>query len=229
MAQMREWREQYGQSVRNMSTKDRPGTLPVNAYEDATVNTEMFDFSVLQRDALPCSSGQDNIEVSQRSKDAETLDMPCIAAKKGEFAAVKHGFAPKGLASKPCPFFLVQFQKDILEGDPIKRYDCLWFLEDPMPFHFTESGIENTTVVSQGILEYSIPCEDVEEGTVRLEEEWYEKTMLLALDEGDTTTTTERALIAQEEDEDVRGTDGMPTRKSTRSRKQVKDNNFVFV
>ena len=98
-----------------------------------------------------------------------------------------------------------------------------------LPFHFTESGIENTTVVSQGILEYSIPCEDVEEGTVRVEEEWYEKTMLLALDEGDATTTTERALIAQEEDEDVRGTDGMPTRKSTRSRKQVKDNNFVFV
>ena len=83
--------------------------------------------------------------------------------------------------------------------------------------------------MSQGILEYSIPCEDVEEGTVRVEEEWYEKTMLLALDEGDTTTTTERALIAQGEDEDVRGTDGMPTRKSTRFRKQVKDNNFVFV
>ena len=74
-------------------------------------------------------------------------------------------------------------------------YDCLWFLEDLLPFHFTESGIENTTVVSQGILEYSIPCEDVEEGTVRVEEEWYEKTMLLALDEGDATTTTERALI----------------------------------
>ena len=44
----------------------------------------------------------------------------------------------------------------------------------------------------------------------------------------DVATTTESALIAQEEDEDVRGTDGMPTRKSTKSRKQVKDNNFVF-
>ena len=108
-------------------------------------------------------------------------------------------------------------------------YDCLWFLDDLLPFHFTESGIANTTVVSQETLEYSIPCEDVEEGTVRVEEEWYEKTMLLALDEGDATTTTERALIAQEEDEDVRGTDGMPTRKSTRPRKQVKDDNFVFV
>ena len=74
-------------------------------------------------------------------------------------------------------------------------YDCLWFLDDLLPFHFTESGIENTTVVSQGTLEYSIPCEDVEEGTVRVEEEWYEKTMLLALDEGDTTTTKETALV----------------------------------
>ena len=164
--------------------------LPYPAYEDETVNTEMFDFSVLQRDALPFSSGQDNIEISQRSKDTETLDVPCIVPKKGEFAAVKHGFAPKGLTSKPCPFFLVQFQ----ESDPIKRYDYLWFLEDLLPFHFTESGTENTTVVSQGILEYSIPCEDVEEGTARVEEEWYEKTMLLALDEGDTTTTTEREV-----------------------------------
>ena len=41
-------------------------------------------------------------------------------------------------------------------------------------------------------------------------------------------TTTESALIAQEEDEDVHRMDGMPTRKSTRSRKRVKDNNFVF-
>ena len=43
-----------------------------------------------------------------------------------------------------------------------------------------------------------------------------------------TTTTTERALFAQEEDEDVRGMDGMPT-QSTRSKKQVKDNNVIFV
>ena len=161
----------------------------------------------------------------------------CLASQQKKeavkHATVKHGFAPQGLASKPCAFFIVQFQEDTLECDPIKRYDHLWFLEDLLPFHFTESGIENTTVVSQGILEYSIPCEDVEEVTVRVEEEWYEKTiMLLAQDEGDITTTTERerALIAQEEeDEDVCGTDGMPTRKSTRSRKQVKDNNYRIV
>ena len=82
-------------------------------------------------------------------------------SNKGEFAAFKHAFAPKGLASKPCTFFLVQFQEGILDSDPAKRYDCLWFLEDLLTYHITESGIENTTVVSQGILEYLIPCEDV--------------------------------------------------------------------
>ena len=36
-------------------------------------------------------------------------------SKKGEFAVFKHAFGPKGLASKPCPFFLVQFQEGILD------------------------------------------------------------------------------------------------------------------
>ena len=82
----------------------------------------MFDFTVLQRDALPCSNWQDKIEISQRSKDAETLDMPSIVAKKGEFAACsKNGFGPKGREKQTMSIFLFQFQGDILESDPIKR------------------------------------------------------------------------------------------------------------
>ena len=38
-------------------------------------------------------------------------------------------------------------------------------------------------------------------GTVRVHEEWYEKTMLLALDEDDTMTPTERELMAEVGDE----------------------------
>ena len=51
--------------------------------------------------------------------------------------------------------------------------------------------------------------------------------MLLALDEGDTTTTTERALIVQEEDEDVRGTNGIPTRKGLENRSRT-TTSFLF-
>ena len=33
---------------------------------------------------------------------------------------------------------------------------CLWFSEALIPFYFTDSGIENVSVLSQGILEYGI-------------------------------------------------------------------------
>ena len=35
-------------------------------------------------------------------------------------------------------------------------YKYLWFSEDLPPFHFTDSGIENVSVVSHGIMEYGI-------------------------------------------------------------------------
>ena len=48
--QMRDWRMKYGQSVpqktvRNMSTKDNPGTLPINLYAHAQPTNEPLDFS----------------------------------------------------------------------------------------------------------------------------------------------------------------------------------------
>ena len=36
------------------------------------------------------------------------------------------------------------------------RYKYLWFSEDLPPFHFTDSGIENVSVVSQGVMECGI-------------------------------------------------------------------------
>ena len=57
----------------------------------------------------------------------------------------------------PVRFFIVRFEEDVLASDPVKtRHKCLWFSEDLLPFHFTDSGIENVSVVSQGILEYGI-------------------------------------------------------------------------
>ena len=95
------------------------------AHEDETVNTEMFDFSVLQRDGLQCSSGQNNIEISQRSKDTETLDMPCMVAKKENLRQSNKLSHLRDWQANHVHFFLVQFLEDILKDDPIKRYDCL--------------------------------------------------------------------------------------------------------
>ena len=87
--------------------------------------------------------------------------MKATPPKVGEFAAVKHGYSPKELANKPCPFFVIKLEEDVMTNDPVRRYDCFWLSEDLLPFHFTDSGIENGTVVSEGILEYGIACVDV--------------------------------------------------------------------
>ena len=52
--------------------------------------------------------------------------------------------------------FLLLLEEDVLTNDPVKRYNWLWYSEDLLPLYFTDSGIKNATVVSQGFLEYGI-------------------------------------------------------------------------
>ena len=43
------------------SAKERPGTLPVNAYGEENGSTELFNFSQHQDDALPSSLHEENV------------------------------------------------------------------------------------------------------------------------------------------------------------------------
>ena len=53
------WRAMYGQSVpqktvRNMTTKDNPGTLPINLYAADSLTVQPLDFTVLsEAEAVP--------------------------------------------------------------------------------------------------------------------------------------------------------------------------------
>ena len=114
----------------------------------------------------------------------------------------------------------------IFKDGPVKRYNCSWFSEDLIPFHFSDSGNEGSGVISEGILQYKIQCEEVEEGIVRVDEDLYERTLLLALDEGDTTTATDRDLLVEE---DKRPSNDPPSRRSQRERRQTVDNDFFYL
>ena len=53
-----QWVQQYGKSVRqnttrNFSTKDKPGTLPLNLYESAPPEQHSVDFDVLLNEDIP--------------------------------------------------------------------------------------------------------------------------------------------------------------------------------
>ena len=56
--EIRQWVQQYGKSVRqnttrNFSTKDKPGTLPLNLYESAPPEQHSVDFDVLLNEDIP--------------------------------------------------------------------------------------------------------------------------------------------------------------------------------
>ncbi|CAB3990227.1 Hypothetical predicted protein [Paramuricea clavata] len=63
--QMRDWRMKYGQSVpqktvRNMTTKDNPGTLPINLYAQAQPASEPLDFSKITENGTQTDTRQAN-------------------------------------------------------------------------------------------------------------------------------------------------------------------------
>ena len=66
MQQMRDWRIKYGQSVpqktiRNMSAKDNPGTLPINLYAQVQLTSEPLDFSKIAENVVQAATHPDNL------------------------------------------------------------------------------------------------------------------------------------------------------------------------
>ena len=66
-----------------MSTKDRSGTLPVNAYEEEIGPTEIFNFFQLQDNTLPSSLHEETSTDENREQETTSA-----VAKKGDFASV---------------------------------------------------------------------------------------------------------------------------------------------
>ena len=135
-----------------MSTKDRSGTLPVNAYEEEIGPTEIFNF--FNSKIIPCHLHYTKRQVLMRIVNRKPLP---LLQKRVILHLWYKAAHQKYWPQNPVRFFVVRFEEDVLASDPVKtRYKCLWFSEDLLPFHFTDSGIENVSVVSQGILEYGI-------------------------------------------------------------------------
>ena len=71
--ELQQWTQQYGRSVRqnttrNFSTKDKPGTLPLNLYESAPPEQHSVDFDVLLNGDTPAqrdTSTTHNVVISQ--------------------------------------------------------------------------------------------------------------------------------------------------------------------
>lgn len=158
-----------------MSSKGRPGTSLGNAY----MREKLLDLLAQTSSTFHCcKTFKRMVPCYYKPRRQSQTWIPLVSLQKGR-TFVKHCFTTKGLANKPCPFPIVTFQEDIINSGPVKRCDFCWLFESfvwlaTSVWHRERHCIVNATVVSQevfGLWDCISRCIDVEEGTVRVEEE----------------------------------------------------------
>ena len=111
---MRNWRAMHGQSVpqktvRNMTTKDNPGTLPINLYAADAPTVQPLDFAVLSEAAA--------VPVPQR-ETTETL------YKQSQIVCLK-----ADSSDTPQLLTMACLQENVSDG--MKRVKAIVFMQDP--------------------------------------------------------------------------------------------------
>ena len=149
VSEMRNWRAMHGQSVpqktvRNMTTKDNPGTLPINLYAADAPTAQPLDFAVLS-EAAPVTEPQREETLYKHSQ------IVCLKADSSD--------TPQ-LLTMAC------LQENVSDG--MKRVKAIVFMQDPFnPVLFTEVA-ERYVNVSNIVC--ALTCYNYREDTLELEE-----------------------------------------------------------
>ncbi|CAH3128828.1 unnamed protein product, partial [Porites lobata] len=168
--EIRQWVQQYGKSVgqnttRNFSTKDKPGTLPLNLYESAPPEQPSVDFDVLHNEDIPV-----------HHQDTNTARNIVIA--QSTYVVVSRIYKPSSALNSPL--YLTKLLKDVVDDYDSARYETtLFYTQDVVdPLLFTTSGEEHV-IPKEGIKGVVSSITVVDNETVEIDEEEYY--LLLAL------------------------------------------------
>ena len=151
VSEMRNWRAMYGQSVpqktvRNMTTKDNPGTLPINLYAADSPTVQPLDFTVLSEAAAVPVPHLENKETIYKLSQ-----IVCVKADSSDTRQL---------------FITACLQEDVTVG--MKRVKAKVFVQDPFnPVLFTEHA-ERYVDVSNIVC--ALTCYNYREDTLELEE-----------------------------------------------------------
>ena len=161
VSEMRNWRAMHGQkvpqkTVRNMTTKDNPGTLPINLYAADAPTVQPLDFAVLSEAAA--------VPVPQR-ETTETL------YKQSQIVCLK-----ADSSDTPQLLTMACLQENVSDG--MKRVKAIVFMQDPFnPVLFTEVA-ERYVNVSNIVC--ALTCYNYREDTLE-KIPWSLKNMILSL------------------------------------------------
>ena len=188
---MRKWREEFGQSVRqvtvrNKSTKDNPGTLPINCYFTKPSEPQPVDFDNL----LSMASASDEEDPVASSSS----NLFC----KDAFVVIKPGYQPSRLPE--APFFLGKC-KNNLKVSERKLTVSIYAQDQLLPFNFVDAQLQCQIEIS-GILRKAENVR-IEDDVVALDEDEYSSCVIDCLDYGDQTTARESAEIGEDVSEEA--------------------------
>ena len=152
VCEMRNWRAMYGQSVpqktvRNMTTKDNPGTLPINLYAANSLTVLSLDFTMLSEAAA--------VPVPYRETTETFYKLSQIVCVKADSSDTRQ------------LFIMACLQENVSVG--MKRVKAKVFIQDPFnPVLFTEDA-ERYVDVSNIVC--ALACYNYREDTLELEED----------------------------------------------------------
>ena len=188
---MRKWREEFGQSVRqvtvrNKSTKDNPGTLPINCYFTKPSEPQPVDFDNL----LSMASASDEEDPVAPSSS----NLFC----KDAFVVIKPGYQPSRLPE--APFFLGKCKNNVKASER-KLKVSIYAQDQLLPFNFVDAQLQCQIEIS-GIL-HKAENVRIEDDVVALDEDEYSICVIDCLDYRDQTTARESAEIGEDVSEEA--------------------------
>ena len=218
--EIRQWVQQYGKSVRqniprNFSTKDNPGTLPLNESEPPEQHS--VDFGVILNEDIPV-----------QHQDTSTVRNIVIA--QSTYVVVSRIYR---LCSAPnSQLYITKLLEDVVDDYDSARYvTTLCYTQDVVdPLLFTTSGEEHV-IPKEGIKGVVSSITVVDNETVEIDEgEYY---LLLALVNGSTDTTSPNEADEEPFAESVDGQGDkdsitMDAGQPQRKRKRTVNQEFLF-
>jgi len=140
--EMRDWQIKHGQSVpqktmRNMSTKDNPGTVPINLYLTEQPTSQPFDFGKIGE-----VQGETVVTTSERGGKEGSSDLVQLSGDIVYLAS----------DASSCKIKLYVLQQDVTTAT--KKARAMWFDADVFnPLTFTEEAEREISVKDMWIFE----------------------------------------------------------------------------
>lgn len=160
---LRNWAMQHGKAVRqnttrNFSTKDKPGTLPINLYEQAPPVSELVNFGSLLEDDPPANHDnpfQRNVSIFRQT-----------------YVAISKKYIPTSIPSSSL--CIAKLLDDVIDGDERNRcVKALFYKQDFLdPLSFIIAS-EELSVSTEGIIGIVNNITAVDDDTVDINEDDY--------------------------------------------------------